>query len=126
MKVNNPSQAAVRVLVIDDEPMIVRSIRRALHGVEVVAAHSGNEALGILQLHTDFDLLLCDLMMPDMTGMDVHAEVLKRSPELEQRMVFMTGGALVKEVDDFLDADSAEQLLTVSMNPGSTESMVNS
>lgn len=96
-------QAALRVLVIDDEPMIAKSIRRALGGVEVVAAHSGQEALGLLATQQPFDLLLCDLMMPDMNGMDVYQAIEQRSPELVERIVFMTGGTYISALDKFLE-----------------------
>lgn len=40
-----------------------------------------------------FDVILCDLMMPDTTGMDLHHELVRIAPDQVDRMVFMTGGA---------------------------------
>ncbi len=92
----------VRVLVVDDERMVANSLRRALRSHDVVTASSGREALDVLARDTAFSVVLCDLMMPDLTGMDVYAEVKKRFPGLETRMVFVTGGAFTTRAQDFL------------------------
>ncbi|HTM46007.1 MAG TPA: response regulator [Polyangiaceae bacterium] len=92
----------LRVLVVDDEPMIAKSIGRVLHGVTVQSAESGKQALEILALEAPFDLLLCDLMMPDMNGMEFYMALNKRWPEVTARVVFMSGGSYVRELDDFL------------------------
>ena len=49
-----------------------------------------------------FDLILCDLMMPDMTGMDLHHELVQIAPEQANRMIFLTGGAFTPGARDFL------------------------
>jgi CheY-like chemotaxis protein len=46
---------------------------------------------------------MCDLMMPEMTGMDLHAELSSRDPALAERLVFMTGGAFTPAAREFLD-----------------------
>jgi CheY-like chemotaxis protein len=91
---------ALRVLVVDDDPAIQRALARSLHGHHVVAASGGAEALALLE--RDFDLVLCDLMMPGVTGMDV-AERLATSghPALEV-LVLMTGGAVTERAQRFL------------------------
>jgi CheY-like chemotaxis protein len=48
-------------------------------------------------------VILCDLMMPRMSGMELYAEVLKISPEQAERMIFMTGGAFTPRAREFLD-----------------------
>ena len=50
-----------------------------------------------------FDLILCDLMMPEMTGMDFYAALASRSESLARRVVFMTGGAFTPTAREFLD-----------------------
>jgi two-component system, NtrC family, sensor kinase len=65
-------------------------------------ATSGREGLDLLLGGTPFDVILCDLMMRDVTGMDVHAELKKRAPGLEQRLVLMTGGAFTPRARQFL------------------------
>jgi len=50
-----------------------------------------------------FDVILCDLMMPELTGMDLHAELEKLAPDQAARMVFVSGGAFTPRARDFLD-----------------------
>jgi two-component system NtrC family sensor kinase len=92
-----------RILVIDDEPLIGSLITRVLgSGYEVVAVVHGRTGLDLLAVKDDFDLILCDLMMPDLTGMDVHAELLSRQSPHAQTMVFLTGGAFAGHAGQFL------------------------
>lgn len=90
-----------RVLVVDDEPALVRALGRVLAGHEVVTARSGREALTLCAAGW-FDVILCDLMMPDLTGMDVYERLVDIAPEQASRMVFVTGGAFTKRAQDFL------------------------
>ena len=84
-----------RVLVVDDDPLVSAALRRTLvreHEVEVVV--SARRALELLTSPAgDFDIILCDLMMPEMTGMELYAHVQTAAPERARRMVFITGGA---------------------------------
>ena len=92
-----------RILVIDDEPLLIRSISRMLSRQhEVHAAANGAEAVEILRKDTAFDLVLCDLMMPEVTGMDLYAWVFERLPELAERMLFMSGGVFTDRSVEFL------------------------
>lgn len=98
----NGGDRRVRVLVVDDEPLITTSLRRALRGHEVTVAMSGREALDVLARDGSFDLVLCDLMMPDLTGMDLYEELRRTHPGAEDRIVFMTGGAFTPKAREFL------------------------
>ena len=60
-----------RILIVDDDPLVVKAMRRLLHRHDVTTAPGGAEALAILEQRSDFDVILCDLMMPGVTGMDV-------------------------------------------------------
>jgi PAS domain S-box-containing protein len=91
----------LQVLVIDDEPEIGDSIQRLLKDHDVLAARSAAEALALLR-ERSFDVLLCDLLMPSMTGMDLHAHLAKTRPELVERMIFLTGGPFAHGVREFL------------------------
>ncbi len=91
----------LRILVADDEAAIVQLMKRALRGNDVVIASSGREAIGHLASR-EFDLVFCDLMMPDMTGMDVHAFVRFHAPGQEKQIVLMTGGAFTERAQEFL------------------------
>jgi CheY-like chemotaxis protein len=93
-----------RLLVIDDELLLGRTLRLAFQDQhEVVVLTSGREALERLAHDKDFDLILCDLMMPDMTGMAVYERIVHEYPTLAERLVFMTGGAFTDAARRFLE-----------------------
>jgi PAS domain S-box-containing protein len=91
-----------RILVVDDEVMVLRMIKRVLSQHEVVCTVSAREALTIIAREEPFDLIFSDLTMPTMTGIEFYETVLARDPELARRIVFLCGGALNAESDDFL------------------------
>lgn len=104
-----PSRA--RILVIDDEPLLGRTLSFMLeerHDVVVIA--SGREALGRLEHDADFDLVLCDLDMPEVTGQVIYETVSRSHPELAARFVLMTGGACSRWSEDFLAGYRGVQL----------------
>ncbi len=92
-----------RILIVDDEPAIVRALQRRLAPHRIESASGGAQALALLEQDQGFDVVLCDLMMPDLTGMEIHARVQKRWPELADRFVFMTGGAFTARAREFLE-----------------------
>ncbi len=91
-----------RVLIVDDEAPLRLVMQRLLTAHQVVTAASGKEALAILEQDRAFDLILCDLMMPGVTGMDVHQWLVSRDPVLARRVVFITGGAFGPVAADYL------------------------
>jgi len=99
----------LQVLVIDDEPEIGDSIQRLLKNHDVQAARSAAEALALVR-ERSYDVLLCDLLMPSMTGMDLHAHLDKTRPELAARMIFLTGGPFAHGVHEFLASVPNERL----------------
>jgi PAS domain S-box-containing protein len=98
-----PATRRGRILIVDDEPMIGSTIGRVLVEHEVTIATSAQQALQQLRQGNPFDVILCDLMMPDMTGMDLHAEMLRVSPEEAKKMIFVTGGVFTPGAREFLD-----------------------
>jgi len=91
-----------RVLVVDDDPLAARALARLLapeHEVEVLT--SGAEALRRVQAGARWDVVLCDLFMPDMTGMELARALEAAAPDLVRRMVFMTGAAFTPAALDF-------------------------
>lgn len=94
--------ARARVAVVDDEPLVGRSVRRALRGHEVIVLSGGAEAIERLSSNEPFDVVFCDLMMPEVSGIEVFEQVSKARPELSSRFVFMTGGAFTAEARAFL------------------------
>jgi len=106
-RVNNRA----RILIIDDEPLLGQTLRFAFqdrHDVEVAA--SGREALERLTTDSDYDLVLCDLMMPEVSGEHVYRAVSERTPLLLPRFVFMTGGAFTERAQEFLAHFGGHQL----------------
>ena len=82
------------MLVVDDEPALLRSIGDLIGDHhDVVTASSGRQALSLLERDPRFDVILADLMMADVTGMDLFDAVSCNHPALARRFVFMTGGA---------------------------------
>jgi PAS domain S-box-containing protein len=90
-----------RVLVIDDEPMVGQLVASTLSGHEVVAETSARSALARLASDAAFDLILCDMMMPEVSGMDFYEQV---AVELRSKIVFLTGGAFTDGAKSFLDS----------------------
>ncbi|HLG18695.1 MAG TPA: response regulator [Bdellovibrionota bacterium] len=92
-----------RILVIDDEKIVCSAVERTLavdHIVETV--QTAQEALDQISAGERFDVILCDLMMPKMTGMELYEEVLRFSKDQADRMIFLTGGAFTPRARDFL------------------------
>lgn len=104
---NRPRAAKLRVLVVDDEEAIGRSLARRLRGCEVVATTDGRAALERLVGGEAFDLVLCDVMMPDFGGVDFYEALLRERPSECARVVFMTGGALTARATDLLARTNA-------------------
>ncbi|MSP60439.1 MAG: PAS domain S-box protein [Myxococcales bacterium] len=93
------------ILVVDDEPMIGTAVRRALGSEhEVTAVASAREAIDEVIGGKRYDIILCDLMMPEMTGMDLHDEFSRIAPDQVDQLIFVTGGAFTARARDFLDA----------------------
>ncbi len=94
-----------RVLVVDDERAIGDSVRRVLRSEhEVVVLTNAEEARDLVARGDRFDVILCDLMMPKMTGMDLHAALVTLAPDQAERMVLLTGGAFTSTARHFLEA----------------------
>lgn len=94
----------LRALVIDDEPLLGLAIRRTLRKEhEVMVCTTAREGLARLTCGEAFDVVLCDLLMPQMTGMELYAELHELNPELARRIIFMSGGAFTGPARTFLD-----------------------
>ena len=92
-----------RILSVDDEPMIGMAIVRSLRQEhDVTALSSAREALAQLIRGERYELILCDLMMPEMSGMELYDGIARRMPEQAERMVFLTGGAFTPMARAFL------------------------
>jgi signal transduction histidine kinase len=93
-----------RVLVIDDEALIGRVIGNALKSEhDVVVVQRASEAISRIEQGAVFDVVLCDVVMPDLSGPEFYATLAARWPDLVPRLVFMTGGAFTPETSNFLE-----------------------
>ncbi len=92
-----------RILVVDDDPAVARAIARQLGGAET--ANGGQAAIDRLLEGPPVDLVLCDVMMPGVSGRDVFETVQNEMPDQLQKLVFVTGGATIQDVDRFLQRD---------------------
>lgn len=106
MNGNDPPQKIrtkrLRILVVDDDRPVAEAIAAELDDCDVVVAESGQEVLALIGRDAAFDVVLCDVMMPDMTGMEVHEGIRVVEPALASRIVFMTGGAFTTQAREFL------------------------
>ena len=91
-----------RVLIVDDEPQLLRMLEGMLEDHDVDATSSANVALERLLHGPSFEVVLCDLMMAGMTGMQLYEELRRERPEMASRMISMTGGAFTSEAREFL------------------------
>ena len=91
-----------RVLIVDDEPLVARTFARLLAGYDVEVVGSGREAIDRCR-RAHYDAIVCDLMMPEITGMEVHAALADGDPALGARMIFVTGGVFTDEARGFLE-----------------------
>lgn len=90
-----------RVLIIDDEPLLGKSLRRTLKDHDVTFTENPARALELCS-ETDYDVIVCDLMMPVISGEAVYEHLREHAPELASRMIFMTGGAFTPGAQRFL------------------------
>ncbi|MBM4376004.1 MAG: response regulator [Deltaproteobacteria bacterium] len=99
-----PPVERARVLAVDDDAFVGRAIARVLRGHDVVTVESGADALErLLAPGEHFDLILCDLMMPGMTGRELYEVLEEREPDCLEGLVFMSGGTFTPEVREFAE-----------------------
>jgi PAS domain S-box-containing protein len=107
--VQNPSIVPLpgrrgRVLCIDDDQAVLRTVTRVLgERHEVVTDLRAHDALSRIAHGEGFDIIFCDLMMPEMTGVDFYHTIRTANPALAERIVFLTGGAFTKTAAAFLE-----------------------
>lgn len=97
--------APVRILVVDDEPTLLKTIQRILENQhKVTLAHGGQIALDLLKKNDfGFDIIITDLSMPTINGIDIYKYVKENAPGLEKHIIFMTGGTDSQHSKKFLN-----------------------
>jgi CheY-like chemotaxis protein len=91
------------VLVVDDEPLVRNTLSRMLaRDYRITVAHDAQDALTMISQGDRFDVILSDVSMAGMTGVQLHDALALSNPDQAQRMVFLSGGAFTGETIDFL------------------------
>src|SRR5262249_16913475 len=92
------------ILLVDDEPNSLSAHKRLLErNYQVTAASSAREALSYIDEKAYYDVFLCDLAMPIMSGMEFSRELERTRPDYVERVVFLTGGAYTPKAITFLN-----------------------
>ncbi len=108
--VDAPPRAHATVLVVDDEPSVGHVVRRVLKGHDVTVVTSAKDALAALDTGLEVDVILSDLMMPGMSGMELYEHLARTNPVCATKMVFVTGGAFTPEAHAFLTRVANERI----------------
>ena len=101
---------AMRILLVDDEPLVLKSFARYLGGVcghDILCASGGGEALTQLEAGEVVDLIFCDLRMPGIDGVAVHREICDNHPALRGHFVFLSGGVTDEATEHYIEGSGA-------------------
>ncbi len=106
-----------RVLVIDDDPLAGTTIRRALEPEhQLLTVKTVREASALIGRGEAVEVILCDLRLPEGSGMDFYDELLRMRPSLARRVIFLAGGALTPKAVEFI-ASVSNRVLTKPLEP---------
>ena len=105
-----PSVARLRILIVDDEPRVGEMIARLMTAHEITTVTSGEAALATLALDDQFDAILCDLIMPGMSGLELADAVAERHQGVRARMVFLASYPSTPATRQFLTSSEARWL----------------
>jgi CheY-like chemotaxis protein len=112
------------VLVVDDDPMIQRVAMRTLAGQHSVFAMNGTQALARIRKGERFDVILCDLLMPEISGMDFYEAVSSIDSRETAKIIFLTGGAFTPRARTFL-AEISNQRIEKPFDPIHLRALIN-
>lgn len=120
VNMNENSRKAPVILVVDDEPSIIRALSRILRhgGFEVLAASSGNEALDITR-NSHIDMVLCDIRMPEMNGISLLSIISEENPEIIRTV--LTG---YMDVNSVIDSINRGHIARFFIKPWNNEDLV--
>ncbi|HEY8095895.1 MAG TPA: response regulator [Methylobacter sp.] len=99
---------ATKVLCIDDEPTILNVVQRILllepDNYHVETSLRVSTVIPSFKSGASYDAILCDILMPDMNGVDFYKFIIDNRPELYNKLIFMTGGVMIPGIDVFLSS----------------------
>ncbi len=99
-----PAHERLRVLIVDDDELLLRSLARLLsRQFEVIVSSSAQQALMLLDDDDRMDVVLSDIVMRGETGIDFYDELEKKYPHLSRRTIFMSGGVRAPEIKARID-----------------------
>lgn len=99
-----PAATRLRLLMVEDDALVRRALTNSLRGLyDLTVANSCAHAGRVLGDNQAFDVVLCDMTMPDGSGEDVHRLVRERAPTLLPRIIFMTGGVFTPRARRFIE-----------------------
>jgi signal transduction histidine kinase len=92
-----------RVMVIDDDILVAKTVARSLRSFDVTICNSGQDALNVFSQNGPFDVIVCDLNMPECDGIEVYEAIVQQNSSLKDLFLFMTGGVFTERIQAFLD-----------------------
>jgi PAS domain S-box-containing protein len=106
-----------RVLVVDDDTLLLDAVKRILlEDHEVVTVPTAREAMRRLEVGENYDVVLCDVMMPGMSGLELYAQIASTMPKVAERFVFFTAGAVTERTGSLLEG-TANAVLRKPFDP---------
>jgi PAS domain S-box-containing protein len=107
----DPGERRHRVMLVDDEPQVAQTMERLLRrDYDVTLAGCGRDAVDLINRGARFDAIVSDVMMPNMTGIELIEELQRIAPDQAQRLIFLSGGAFTAQTRERLDQLGAPQL----------------
>ena len=104
-----------RIMIVDDDPGVKFTIKHGLEGsnsdYEIITVNSGKECLELLDKEPKPDLILLDIMMPEMSGWETYKKIRENIPSEQLPVVFLTARTdrIAKEAGGFLAEDYIEK-----------------
>lgn len=99
-----------RIYIVDDEVHVTRAMQRMLREVSTFVENDSLKALAHLKSHHDYDIVICDLMMPHMTGMEIYETLHELGSPMCAKFLFITGGAVATSCEEFLESPNINVL----------------
>jgi CheY-like chemotaxis protein len=98
-------------MLVDDEPLVAQTIERLLRrDYDITIARCGKEAIDHIVAGGRFDAIVSDVMMPNMTGIELVEELQRLAPDQAQRLIFLSGGVFTPQTRERLEQIGAPQL----------------